>query len=214
MSDVKILVVYYSMTGNVAQLAKAVAEGAQRAGAEVRIRQVAELMPEEELRKRPVLLGIKDQYKHIPLASNADLEWADGVAFGSPTRYGNMTAQLKEFIDQTGKLWLAGTLTGKLASVFTSTATQHGGQESTLISMMVPLFHLGFIIQGFPYVEQSQMSMEGIHGGSPYGISSVSGPMAQRPPTKLDLDMAAALGKRLAENAAKLRKPSEKARAA
>ncbi|HAR44055.1 MAG TPA: NAD(P)H:quinone oxidoreductase [Bdellovibrionales bacterium] len=210
----KILVVYYSMTGNVAALAEAIAEGARTEGAEIRVRQVTELMPEEVINKRPALVKVKEKYRHIPIATNEDLEWADGVAFGSPTRYGNMTAQLKEFIDQTGKLWMSGSLTGKLASVFTSTSTQHGGQESTLISMMIPLFHLGFIIQGFPYAEQLQMGMEAIHGGSPYGVSSISGPTAERSPQKQDLEMAAALGKRLVQTARKLRRPVEQAEAA
>lgn len=199
-----ILVVFYSMTGNTAALARAVAKGAEEAGATVRLRQVKEQVPEEIIQKRPELRRTKDALKDIPLATNDDLVWADGVAFGSPTRYGNMAAQLKQFIDQTGKLWLSGALVGKVASVFTSTGTQHGGQESTLLSMMVPLFHLGFVVQGLPYAEVEQMGMDEIHGGSPYGVSSVSGPESDRRPTQMDLKMAKALGRRLAINAGKL----------
>jgi NAD(P)H dehydrogenase (quinone) len=141
----------------------------------------------------------------VPLATNEDLLWCDGVAFGSPTRYGNMAAQLKAFVDQTGALWLKGALVGKVATVFTSTSTQHGGQESTLLTMMVPLFHLGFIVMGLPYAETRQMEMREIHGGSPYGASSVSGMEAAREPTAVDLALAEAQGKRLARAAARLR---------
>lgn len=211
-AETKILVVFYSMTGNVAALAKAVAEGAETAGATIRLRQVEELIPNEVIHKRPELLKVKTQLKDIPVATNDDLVWADGVAFGSPTRYGNMTAQMKEFIDKTGGLWMKGSLVGKAACVFTSTSTQHGGQESTLLSMMVPLFHLGFIVQGLPYAEQAQMGMEQIHGGSPYGVSSVSGAQSNRSPTSVDLELARALGRRLTQTASKLR--SEPARAA
>lgn len=200
-----ILVVFYSMTGNVATLAQAVARGAESIGADVRVRQVQELLPDSVIQKRPDIKQTKENLKTIPLATLDDLVWADGIAFGSPTRYGNMSAQLKEFVDSTGPLWLSGKLVGKVASVFTSTSTQHGGQESTLLSMMVPLFHLGFIVQGLPYAEQKQMGMDEIHGGSPYGVSSVSGPMANRTPTQVDLDLAEALGKRLAITAGKLK---------
>lgn len=201
----KILVVFYSMTGNVAQLAQAIGEGAENEGAELRLRQVHDLLPEKVIQKRPDIRETKEKLANIPFATNDDLVWADGVAFGSPTRYGNSSAQLKEFIDQTGKLWVSGALIGKLACVFTSTSTQHGGQESTLLSMMIPLFHLGFIVMGLPYAEAGQSGMEGIHGGSPYGVSSVSGMDADLAPTKVDLELARALGRRLSQNAAKLR---------
>jgi NAD(P)H dehydrogenase (quinone) len=205
MAQTKILVVFYSMTGNVAQLARQVAQGAESQGAEIRLRQVEELLPEKVIKSRPDIQKTKESLKDVALATLDDLAWADGVAFGSPTRYGNMTAQLKEYIDQTGKLWISGALVGKVASVFTSTATQHGGQESTLLSMMIPLFHLGFIVQGLPYAEQKQMGMDEIHGGSPYGVSSISGPDGSRTPTQVDLDLANALGRRLAATAAKLK---------
>lgn len=193
-----VLIVFYSMTGNTAALADAIREGAQAQGANVRMRQVPELIQKSTIDKNPAIKRTKEMLKDIPYASLDDLVWADGVAFGSPTRYGNMAAQLKEFIDSTGSLWLSGKLVGKVASVFTSTNTQHGGQESTLISMMIPLFHLGFVLQGLPYAEEAQMSMDYIHGGSPYGVSSVSGPTASCHPTNVDFLLARALGRRLA----------------
>ncbi len=198
-------VIFYSMTGNTAALARAVAEGAERAGADVRLRQVPNLTSPDEIARNPRMRDAKAQLASIPLATNDDLLWANGVAFGSPTRYGNMCAELKRFIDQTGKLWLSGALVGRVAGVFCSTMTMHGGQESTLLSMMIPLFHLGFIVHGLPYAEAEQTSMEDIHGGSPYGASSVSGASAARPPTEIDLTLARALGRRLAIVAGKLR---------
>lgn len=193
------------MYGATATLARAVAEGAVEAGAELRLLQVEELISKASIEKNPRIARTKQQLSSIPFATNDDLLWADGVLFGSPTRYGNMCAQLKQFIDQTGKLWLTGLLVGKVAGVFCSTSTLHGGQETTLVSMMVPLFHLGFIIHGLPYAEAEQMSMQEIHGGSPYGASSVSGPNADRPPTEIDLTLARALGRRVAIAAGKLR---------
>lgn len=194
----KILVVFYSRTGNVFRLAEEVAHGAHDQGAEVRLRRVPDLHPNALSDQQPVL-------KAIPFASHEDLSWADGVCFGSPTRYGNMAAPLKAFIDQTGELWLKNALVGKVAGCFTSSSTQHGGQESTLLSMMIPLFHLGFVIQGLPYTHAGQMDMQGIHGGSPYGASSVSGSDSQRVPTAIDLELARALGRSVASTAGKLR---------
>jgi NAD(P)H dehydrogenase (quinone) len=199
-----VAVIYYSMYGNVAALAAAVAKGAESAGATVRLRRVAELLAPEVTAKNARMRAVQEAYASVPLAAIEDLVWADGVAFGSPTRYGAMSAQLKNFIDQTGKLWLSGALVGKVAGVFCSTSTMHGGQESTLISMMLPLFHLGFLVQGLPYAEAEQMSMEEIHGGSPYGASSVSGPNADRPPAEIDLTLARALGRRIATVAGRL----------
>jgi NAD(P)H dehydrogenase (quinone) len=198
-----VAVIFYSMYGNTAALAAAVSEGAERVGAAVRTRQVAEIVAGPAANPRAE--AVRAELASIPVASNDDLLWADGVAFGSPTRYGNMCAQLKHFIDQTGKFWLSGELVGKIAGVFCSTSTMHGGQESTLITMMLPLFHLGFILHGLPYAEVEQMSMEEIHGGSPYGVSSVSGPRSQEPPKEIDLTMGRALGRRLALVAGKLR---------
>jgi NAD(P)H dehydrogenase (quinone) len=200
-----VAVIYYSMYGNTAALASAVAEGAERAGAVVRLRQVPELVPADVIQRNAKTRAVKEKHAAIPMATNDDLLWADGVAFGSPTRYGNMSAQLKNFIDQTGKLWLSGDLVGRVAGVFCSTSTMHGGQETTLVSMMIPLFHLGFVMQGLPYAEAEQMSMDEIHGGSPYGVSSVSGAGGDRAPTEIDLTLARALGRRIALVAGRLR---------
>jgi len=200
---INVLVVFYSMTGNVAKLAKAVAEGAKSVkDTEVRIRQVEELIPKDKW--TDIMKKVKEELKDIPIATMDDLEWADGIAFGTPTRYGNMTAQMKEFIDRTGNLWLKGALIDKVAGVFVSTSTQHGGQESTILTAMVPLFHLGMIVVGIPYSEQRLFSMYAVGGGSPYGASSVSGPMADRMPTEDDLEIAKTLGRRIAEIARKI----------
>ncbi len=203
MAKVNILVVFYSMTGNVAKLAKAVAEGAGSVmGTEVRIRQVEELIPEEKFNE--VMKKVKEELKDIPIAAMEDLEWADGIAFGTPTRFGNMSAQMKNFIDRTGNLWQKGTLINKVAGVFTSTSTQHGGQETTIITSMVPLFHHGMIIVGVPCSEQRLFTIDSVVGGSPYGASSVSGPMADRMPSENDLEIAKTLGRRIAEISRKI----------
>lgn len=198
----KILVVFYSMTGNVANLARAVADGAKAAGAEVRLRQVAELIPKEKW--NDVMKSVKANLKDIPEVTNDDLVWADGIAFGTPTRFGNMSAQMKLFLDGTGGLWMQGTLIGKVGTVFTSSSTQHGGQETTIVTTWVPLIHQGMIIIGVPYSEQKLMSME-LGGGSPYGASSISSPMANKMPTNQDLEIGKTQGKRLVEVATKLR---------
>ncbi len=202
-NKINILVVFYSMTGNVAKLAQAVADGAKSViDTEVRIRQVEELVPKEKW--NDVINKIKEDLKTIPLATMDDLEWADGIAFGTPTRYGNMSAQMKQFIDQTGNLWQRGALENKVAGVFTSTATQHGGQETTIITSMVPLFHLGMIIVGIPYSEQRLFAVNTVGGGSPYGASSVSGPMANRESLENDIEIAKTFGRRIAQIAKKV----------
>lgn len=202
-NKLNILVVFYSMTGNVAKLAKAVAEGAMSfKETEVRIRQVEELIPNDKWNE--AMKKVKEELKNIPTATMDDLAWADGIAFGTPTRFGNMSAQMKEFIDQTGGLWLKGALENKVAGVFTSTSTQHGGQETTIVTSMVPLFHLGMIVVGIPYSEQRLSAMDSITGGSPYGASSVSGPMGSRAPTSGELQIAKTFGRRIAEVSRKI----------
>ena len=200
----KVLVVFYSMMGNTATLARAVAQGAEEVGAEVRLRQVEELISKEVIDRNPRMKEVKEELTEIPIATNDDLEWADGVAFGSPTRYGNMTAQMKEFIDKTGSLWAEGKLVDKVAGVFTSTSTLHGGQESTLLSMITPILHFGMIPVGVPYSEAQCMFELAVGGGSPYGASSVSGPNSDIPPTQNDLTVARALGSRIARVASKM----------
>ncbi|MCX9085742.1 MAG: NAD(P)H:quinone oxidoreductase [Candidatus Methanoperedens sp.] len=199
----KILVVFYSMTGNVAKLAAAVAQGANRVpDTEVRIRQVPELIPKEKFNE--VMAKVKQELKDIPIATMEDLEWANGIAFGTPTRFGNMSAQMKNFIDQTGGLWQKGALVNKVAGIFTSTSTQHGGQESTILTSMVPLFHHGMILVGVPFSETRLFSIDPVSGGSPYGASSVSGPGADRAPIENEIEIAKTLGKRIANIAKKL----------
>ena len=200
----KVLVVFYSMYGNTAKLAKAVAEGARQVeNVQVSLRQVEELVPKEIIEANERMKQVKKELADIPIAKNEDLVEADGIVFGTPTRYGNMSAQMKQFIDKTGRLWAEGKLINKVAGVFTSTSTLHGGQETTIITSMIPLLHLGMIIVGVPYSEQRLFSME-TGGGSPYGASSVSGPNADRPPTENDLGIAKTLGRRVAEIAKKI----------
>ena len=192
------------MYGNTAKLAKAVAEGARQVeNVEVPLRQVEELVPREIIEANERMKQVEKELAGIPIATNDDLVEADGIIFGTPTRYGNMSAQMKQFIDRTGRLWAKGKLINKVAGVFTSTSTLHGGQETTIITSMIPLLHHGMIIVGIPYSEQRLFSLE-TGGGSPYEASSVSGPNADRPPTENDLEVAKALGRRVAEIAKKI----------
>ncbi len=201
----KILVVFYSMYGNTAKLAKAVAEGAQEVeDVEVSLRQVEELVPKEVIEANERMKQVKKELADIPIATDEDLIEADGIVFGSPTRYGNMSAQMKNFIDKTGAIWARGQLLNKVAGVFTSTGTPHGGQETTLITMMIPLFHHGMIVVGVPYATESRLFAMELGGGSPYGASSISGPNSDRPPTANDLKIAKTLGRRVAEIAKKM----------
>lgn len=184
-------------------MAKKVAEGVQEAGGEPIVKQVAELVPEEfwndEIRKA------KETMKEIPIADpRKDLKGINGLIIGTPTRFGNMTAQMRNFWDQTGGDWMRGTLIGKPAGVFTSTGTQHGGQETTIISTMITLLHHGCVLVGLPYSFKEQMSLEEITGGSPYGASTIAGPMGERMPSKNELQMAKDLGKHLTMIARKL----------
>jgi NAD(P)H dehydrogenase (quinone) len=202
----KILVVYYSMYGHVLKLARAAAAGVQSVeGAEVVLRRVQDL--ESNL---PKLQGSKHaqavlaQEQDIPIATADDLKAADGVIFGTPTRFGNMCAQMKQYIDGAGDLWLSGALEGKPAGVMVSTATTHGGQETTCLTMMAPLLHLGFIIVGVPYSTPGMLHTEG-RGGTPYGASTVAGGRNELEPAPGDLEIAKALGRRLADVAKKLR---------
>jgi len=201
----KVQVIFYSMYGHVWRMAEAVAQGAREVkGAEVSIYQVPELVPPEILEKSGALEA-KKQFSHIPIAEPEVMAEADAVLFGTPTRYGNMASQMKNFLDRTGGLWAKNALVGKVAGVFTSTATQHGGQETTIISTIIPLLHLGFIIVGLPYLEQRQMTMSEITGGSPYGASTIAGTDGSRLPSENELAMARFQGRYIAEIAQKLR---------
>lgn len=196
-----ILVLYYSSWGHIEQLAYAEAEGAREAGADAVVKRVPELVPEEVARKAGYKLD-----QPAPIAAVKELADYDGIIFGTPTRYGNMTSQMKNFLDQTGSLWVSGALTGKLASVFTSTNTQHGGQESTILTFHPVLLHLGMVIAGLPYSFEGQSTMSEIAGCSPYGASTIAGGDGSRQPTQIELDGARFQGRHVATLAAKLAK--------
>jgi len=202
----KILIVYYSMYGHVLQLAKAVEEGAKSvAGAEVLLRRVEEFdAVNKAIEGNDFARQIREQQQDIPICTLDDLRAADAVIFGSPTRYGNMAAQMKQLIDTTSGLWLKGEMEGKPGAVFTSTASTHGGQETTLLTMMVPLLHLGMLIVGVPYSVPGMIHTEG-RGGTPYGASTVAGARGELQPPAEDLEIARALGRRVADVTAKLR---------
>jgi len=196
----KILVLYYSAYGHVETMAEAVAEGARQvSGAAVTIKRVPELVPDEVARKSGHKLDQK-----APIADPNELADYDAVIFGVPTRFGNMAAQMRNFLDQTGGLWMKGGLVGKVGSVFTSTATQHGGQETTITSFHHTLLHQGMIIVGLPYSCQNLMIMTEITGGSPYGAATLASTDGSRKPTENELGMARFQGKHVAEIAAKL----------
>ena len=196
----KILVVYYSSYGHVERMAEAVAEGARSVpGTEVTVKRVAELMPEAVARKAGVKLD-----QAAPLADPNELAQYDAIVFGTPTRFGNMAAQMRNFLDQTGGLWATGALVGKGGSVFTSTATQHGGQETTLFSIITNLLHFGMVVVGLPYSYAPQMTLDEIVGGSPYGASTIAGGQGQRQPSELELGGARHQGELVARTANKL----------
>ena len=195
----KILVLYYSSYGHIEKMAGAVAEGARQAGAAVDIRRVPEIVPEEIARKSGYKLD-----QAAPVATVDELADYDGIVLGIPTRYGVMAAQMKNFWDQTGGIWMKGALVGKVGSVFASTATQHGGQETTITSTHAMLLHHGLVIVGLPYSFQGQMRMDEITGGSPYGASTLAGPKGERQPTENELKIARFQGRHVAEIAKKL----------
>jgi len=196
----KILVVYYSMYGHVEALASAVAQGAAGvSGTTVDIRRVEELVPEEVLRKSGAKL-----HQEAPLVSVGDLPGYDAMIFGTPTRFGNMCAQMRNFLDQTGGLWAKGALVGKIGSVFTSTATQHGGQETTITSFHSTLLHHGMIVVGVPYACENLLVMSEVSGGSPYGAGTLAGNDGSRTPTTNELAIARYQGVHVAGIARKL----------
>lgn len=200
----KVLVLYHSLYTHIHKMAHAVAEGAKSAGAEVKIMQVPETLPEEVIGK----MGATDAKKSMkdPVAKVEDLAWADAIIFGTPTRFGNMSAQMRAFLDATGGLWQKGALIGKVGSVFTSSATQHGGQESTILTFHTTLLHHGMVIAGVPYSETRQMTIEEISGGSPYGASTIAGGDGSRMPSENELEIAKFQGRHVAEIAGKLAK--------
>ncbi|HLQ25729.1 MAG TPA: NAD(P)H:quinone oxidoreductase [Acidiferrobacterales bacterium] len=200
----KILVVFYSMYGHIKRMAEAVAEGAREvSGATVELRRVPETLPKDTLAAMGALEAQKS-FANIPICSVDELADADGIIFGTPTRFGNMCGQMRQFLDATGQLWLTGALVGKVGSVFTSTATQHGGQESTILSFHNTLLHQGMVIVGLPYSFQSQMRLDEITGGSPYGAATITGGKGERMPSENELAGARFQGKHVASITAKL----------
>ncbi|MCC6860110.1 MAG: NAD(P)H:quinone oxidoreductase [Bryobacterales bacterium] len=192
------------MYGHIYRMAEAVAEGAREVeGAEVSLFQVAELVPEEAL-VRTGAKAAREAFAHIPPADPKRLPEADAVLFGTPTRFGNMCAQMRNFLDQTGQLWLKGALVGKVGSVFTSTATQHGGQETTITSFHSTLLHHGMVIVGVPYTEPRLLNMAEITGGSPYGASTLAGGDGSRLPSENELAIARFQGRHVTQIAKKL----------
>jgi len=201
----KVQIVFYSMYGHIYRMAEAVAEGARSVpGVEVSLFQVAELAPQAVLEQSGAAAARK-AFAHVPLAKPEKLAEADAVIFGVPTRFGNMAAQMRNFLDQTGGLWMEGSLIGKVGSVFVSTATQHGGQETTITSFHSTLLHQGMIIVGVPYSEQRQMTLSEITGGSPYGASTITGGDGSRMPSENELAIARFQGKHVAEIAKRLK---------
>jgi NAD(P)H dehydrogenase (quinone) len=199
----KILILYHSFYGHIETMAQAEAEGAREVpGTEVTLKRVPETMSAEEVRAAG---GKLDQAAAV--ARPDELADYDAVIFGTPTRFGNMTAQMRSFIDQTGGLWMKGALIGKIGSVFTSTATQHGGQESTILSFHTTLLHHGMVIVGLPYSEQRQMGLDEIKGGSPYGASTIAGGQGERQPSEQERAMARFQGRHVATLAARLSRP-------
>lgn len=190
---------YYSMYGHVERMAEAVAEGARSAGAEVAVKRVAELAPPEVLAKS----GAKTE-QAAPLADPNELDRYDAVVVGCPTRYGRMAAQMAQFWDQTGGLWARNALVGKVGSAFTSTASQHGGQETTLMAIHTMLLHQGMVLVGLPYSAKGQMRLDEITGGSPYGATTIAGGKGERQPSANELELARFQGRHVAEIAAKL----------
>ena len=200
----KILVVFYSTYGHIKRMADAVCDGVREVkGATVELRRAPETLSEEVLVMTGAIEAQKS-FSNIPVCTVDELATADGIIFGTPTRYGNMCGQMRQFLDATGALWMKGALIGKVGSVFTSSATQHGGQESTILSFHTTLLHHGMVIVGLPYSFQGQMRVDEITGGSPYGASTIAGGRGERMPSENELAAARFQGRHVAAIAAKL----------
>ena len=195
----KVLVLYYSTYGHIETMAQAVAEGARSAGASVDVKRVPETVPQEIAQSAHFKLD-----QAAPVASVAELVNYDAIIVGAPTRFGRMPSQMAAFLDQAGGLWARGALNGKVGAAFTSTATQHGGQEVTLFSIITNLMHFGMVIVGLPYSFAGQMTLDEIVGGSPYGATTIAGGKGERQPSAIELDGARFQGKTVAETANKL----------
>ncbi len=200
----RISIVYYSMYGHIFKMAQAVAEGAKQVkGAEVEMYRVPETLSDDSLKEMGAL-DFQKKTAHINVCTTDDLVSADAIIFGTPTRFGNMCGQMRQFLDATGGIWAKGLLVGKIGSVFTSSATQHGGQESTILSFHTTLLHQGMIIVGLPYTFEGQMRIDEITGSSPYGASTIAGAEGERMPSENELQAARYQGKHVAQIAAKL----------
>lgn len=207
----KVHIVFYSMYGHIYTMAEAVAAGAREVpGADVALFQVPELIPEAALVKSGAQKA-RGAFAHIPVIAPAQLAEADAIIFGTPTRFGGMAAQMRNFLDQTGGLWAKGALIGKVGSVFTSSGTQHGGQESTILGFHTTLLHHGMVIAGVPYSESRQTIMTEISGGSPYGASTIAGGDGSRQPSENELAIARFQGRHVAALAARLARQEDKA---
>jgi NAD(P)H dehydrogenase (quinone) len=200
----KVQVVFYSMYGHIFRMAEAIAEGARQVeGAEVSLYQVPELVPDEALEKSGAKAA-RAAFAHIPVIEPGQLAEADAIFFGTPTRFGNMCAQMRNFLDRTTSLWLNGSLVGKVGSVFASTASQHGGQETTITSFHTTLLHHGMIIVGVPYAEPRLVQMGEISGGTPYGATTMAGTDGKRLPSEIELGIARYQGRHVADIARRL----------
>jgi NAD(P)H dehydrogenase (quinone) len=196
----KVLILYYSAYGHMERMAQAVAEGVREAGAHAEIKRVPELVPEEIAKKSGFKLD-----QAAPIATVSELPDYDAIIFGSGTRFGVVTSQMRNFLDQTGPLWATGALVGKVGSVFTGSGTQHGGQESTILTMIPTLLHQGMVVVGLPYTFQGQSRTDEITGGSPYGASTITKPDGSRMPSENELAGARFQGRHVAQIAAKLK---------
>jgi NAD(P)H:quinone oxidoreductase type IV len=200
----KVKIIFYSMYGHVYRLAEAVAEGAREVeGAEVKLYQVHELVPQDVL-ERSGAAAARKAFAHVAFAQPSDLTDAHALIFGTPTRYGNMCSQMRNFLDQTSELWLSGALVGRVGSVFASTASQHGGQESTILSFYNTLIHLGMIVVGVPYSGQRLLRMDEVTGGTPYGATTITGPKGERMPSENELAIARFQGRHVTDVARRL----------
>jgi NAD(P)H dehydrogenase (quinone) len=196
---VNVQILFYSMYGHIYRMAEAVVAGAREVGGvEVSLFQVPELVPADVL-ERSGAAAARKAFAHVPVARPDQLAGADGLIFGTPTRFGNMCAQMRNFLDQTGGLWVRGALVGKVGSVFASTGTQHGGQETTITSFHTTLFHLGMIVVGVPYAEPRLTNMDEITGGTPYGATTLAGGDGKRQPSENELAIARYQGRHVAE---------------
>jgi NAD(P)H dehydrogenase (quinone) len=200
----KVLILYYSLYGHVHRMAEAVSEGvSQVKGAEAVMRRVPETLS-EEVRSKMKAIEAQKTFAHVPICTLEELASADAVIFGTPTRFGNMCGQMRQFLDSTGQLWLQGALVGKPGSVFTSSNSQHGGQETTILSVHLTLLHHGMVVIGLPYAFQGQMKMDEITGCSPYGASTIAGPRGERIPSENELEGARFQGRHVAAIGLKL----------